>query len=107
MVASFQHNDIQLIAACVDDHHFHLLAKFPDHRPRHWVGLAKSFSARALSDAGLVDPGGVWAIRCRCLPVRDRAHQVNIARYIAGHARHRNPAAVWMLNPETSPKPRG
>jgi hypothetical protein len=33
---------------------------------RHFVGIGKRRSARALSDAGLVSRGGVWAVRGRC-----------------------------------------
>ncbi len=93
IVASLLRHDIQALAVAVDDHHYHILARFPDHNPRKWVGIAKKNSARALSDASLVPAGGVWAVRCRCLPVRDRAHQLNVFRYIEKHARRG--ASIW------------
>ncbi|MCC6969992.1 MAG: transposase [Phycisphaerales bacterium] len=84
---------IDVIAIAIDDHHFHVLARFPDHLPRHWVGLAKAKSARALSDASLVPRGGVWAVRFKISPIKDRAHQVQAAKYIQAHA-HRGAAVV-------------
>ena len=88
---------VDVVRLSVDSCHYHILARFGDHRPRAWVGIAKSISARALSRAGLVDEGGVWAVRCRCMPVTDRAHQLNIARYIERHALC--DAAVWRHAP--------
>lgn len=93
MVETLAFHGIELLVLCVDDHHFHLLARVPDHRPRAWVGLAKKRSARTLSEAGLCEPGGVWAVRSRALPIRDRAHQLNVFRYIARHAARG--ACVW------------
>ncbi|MCP4247791.1 MAG: hypothetical protein GY778_12150 [bacterium] len=116
MVRTLQFHKVELVALCVDDHHFHLLARFPKPRDcnpwalrkdgktgiaiaRHYVGIAKKESARALSKAKLVPKGGVWSVRFRCLPIQDRAHQINVVRYIEGHTRHG--AAVWtILSPE-------
>ena len=42
---SLRGDGILVVAACVNGHHFHALAKFPDRRPRHWVGRAKGRSA--------------------------------------------------------------
>ena len=117
MVRTLQFHKVELVALCVDDHHFHLLARFPkprDSNPwalrkdaktgiaaaRHYVGIAKKQSARALSRMKLVAKGGVWAVRCRCLPIQDRAHQLNVVRYTESHARHG--AAVWTIR---SPEP--
>ncbi len=93
MVENLLRHDIEVIALCVDSHHFHILARFPDHNPRKWIGLAKKRSARVLSDEKMVAKGGVWAVRFRSLPIRDRGHQVNCARYIMAHAKHG--ASVW------------
>lgn len=110
IAASLQRHDIEVIGVCVDYHHFHILARFPDGdtdgpwRKRrdgktglgvvqHFVGIAKKDSGRALSDGALVAPGGVWGVRARCLPVKDRSHQLNCYRYIIAH-RARG-AAVW------------
>ena len=100
------YREVELIDLCVGAKHFHVLARFksldPDARPsetnrdpRHLIGIAKKRSARALSKAGLISEGGVWALRCRSLPIRDRAHQVNVARYIRAHVKQG--AAVWSL----------
>ena len=91
--ASLCAHSIETLAVAVDDHHYHILTRFPDHRPRHWIGIAKKDSARALSKSGLVPPDGIWAVRSRCLPIRDRAHQLNVFRYILGHVSQG--AAVW------------
>ncbi len=124
IVASLAHQGIEVVCACVDDHHFHVLARFrlpeisnnekptglnpwasprrtrnsPIHAHiRHIVGFAKSRAARALSEAGLVHEGGVWGKRFKITPVTSRAHQVNIARYILDHGPRG--AAVWRRDP--------
>lgn len=91
--ASLRAHSIETLAVAVDDRHYHILGRFPDHRPRHWVGIAKKDSARTLSESGLASPGSVWAVRSRCLPIRDRAHQLNVFRYIVKH--ESQGAAVW------------
>ncbi|TVQ59475.1 MAG: hypothetical protein EA379_10815 [Phycisphaerales bacterium] len=93
MVESLLRDGIELAALCVDDHHFHILARFPDRDPRRWIGMAKRRSARELSKRGLAPLGGVWAKRFRALPINDRDHARNTFRYILGHAR--TGAAVW------------
>jgi len=95
MSDSLRRHAIELLALAVDDHHFHVLARFPDHEPRRWIGIAKKDSARALSDAELVPRGGVWAVRCRCLPVRNRAHQLAVYRYIRDQVNEGG--ATWTL----------
>ena len=64
---------------------------------RHYVGIAKSRSRRALSDAGLVARGGIWAKRTKIVPIRDRAHSENVAQYIRDHANQG--AVIWSLRP--------
>jgi len=102
MVEALHFHHIELVALCVDDHHFHLLARFPNHDPRKWVGIAKKESARTLSSENIVEEGGIWAVRCRCLPINDRDHQLNVARYIRNHKSQG--AAVWLLS-KVSPQP--
>lgn len=116
MVESLRQDGIEVVAVSVDDHHFHLLARFSrcaseqaqalkawasplarDDPPRFFVGRAKGRAARALSIAGLAPPGGVWAKRFRCLPVRDRSHQVAVARYIIAHGTKARGAHVWSV----------
>lgn len=95
IVETLHENSIDVVAVCVDDHHFHALARFRDHRPRFWIGQAKRASARALSLAGLAQTGGVWAVRSRAEPIKDRAHQVTVAKYILRHASRG--AATWRV----------
>lgn len=89
-------HDLDPLVVAVDARHYHILARFKDHNPRKWIGIAKTRSARALSDAGLADRGGVWAIRCKCLPVKDRPHQVEVFKYILKHAS--KGAALWRFD---------
>ena len=86
-VNSFQKRRIELIVASLDDHHLHLLARFPDHRPRHWLGIAKKESA--------FGSGGLWAVRSKIGVIRDRRHQVAVAKYI-----WRQGAARWRVPPK-------
>ena len=91
MVEKLLQEGITLLALSVDDHHFHLLARFPGRHPRRWVGRAKMHAAMLLRETGL--RGGVWARGLRALPIRDRAHQVNVFRYITEHGTRA--AVVW------------
>lgn len=151
MVASLLRHRVEVIAVSVDDHHFHLLARFPlaaspsaalsrpqahgsaSEKPptaeqpaacsnrlsiqtnlirgldgvmsarkdgdtalaliRHLIGIAKKDSAQVLTQAKLVDSGGVWAKRCRALGLRGREHQLNVFSYIVRHGDHG--AATW------------
>lgn len=98
---SLLQDNVELIDLCVGARHWHVLARFhplgsiltKDRIARVLMGRAKARSSRALSKEGLVAAGGVWAARCRVLPIRDRAHQLNVVRYIRDHAR--KGAAVW------------
>lgn len=86
--------EIEVIVACLDDHHLHVLARFPDRGPRHWVGMAKKNAAFAVRAVEEGRAGGIWSKKSKCEPVRDRAHQVNVVRYIVAHGRRG--AAVWV-----------
>ena len=102
MVQNLQRHDVVVLALCLDDHHFHLLARFPDRRPRWWIGRAKLHSSRLLVDRGRASP--IWAKRCRCLPITDRGHQVNTFQYISQHADRG--AYVWTFR-DALPSPNG
>jgi hypothetical protein len=123
MTDSLLAHGVELVAFALDSHHYHLLARFINVRPlarvapkptdrgpwasanasppyitdppRHYVGIAKMRAAHALAEARLVRPGGVWGKRCKVTPVKDRAHQVAIARYIERHANAG--AALWTI----------
>lgn len=94
---AFQFHRIDVVAIAVHAVHYHVLARFRDHNPRKWMGIAKSRSARALSESGHCAEGGVWAVRCRPWPINDRAHQAATARYILRHASQG--AATWRITP--------
>ena len=131
--------DVHLLVLAVTEVHVHALCRFPNYGddgeprpdiiipglhpgntlndgrdpiPRHLFGRAKGHAARELGDAGLKPPGSLWGRRCHVKPVHDRAHQLNVLRYITLHNRDEG-AAVWhfrkglLLPPGYSPgKPR-
>jgi hypothetical protein len=106
-------HDVEVVQLCVSATHFHVLCRFEpvdpgiaipgledggasvNRKPRHLIGIAKKESARALSASGARPEGGIWAVRSKCKPIRDRAHQVRVARYIYAH--YKRGAAVWNL----------
>ncbi len=96
IVDKLRADSVEVLALAVDNHHYHLLARFGDRRPKHWIGRAKMHSSMILRGHGLL--GTVWARGCRTLPVRDRSHQLNVFHYILAHARHG--AAVWTFRDE-------
>ncbi len=96
IVQTFAFHGLDLIAASLDDHHLHILARFPDQNPRKWIGITKKNAARALSDRGSVGEGGVWGKRSKCDPIHDRSHQVAVYRYIERH--ESQGARVWLIS---------
>ncbi|MGB2821400.1 MAG: hypothetical protein WBF17_10490 [Phycisphaerae bacterium] len=120
MAQSLLRHGVELIDLSVSAAHYHILARFTrvgeERSPgiripglpkdkkidtyeilkriaRHYVGIAKKDSARALSDAGLVAPGGVWTVRGSIRPIEDRGHQLRVAQYVRDHAP--GGAAIW------------
>ena len=90
-------HSIEVVVIVVTAVHFHILGRFPDQKPRHWAGIAKKESARALSRDALVLPGGTWAVRTHCNPISDRSHQMQVVRYILDHAA--KGGAIWRCPP--------
>jgi len=106
-------HNVEVVQLCVSPTHFHVLCRFvplspgtavpgldnPNasniREPRHLIGIAKRESARTLSKAGTRPEGGIWAVRCKCKSIRDRRHQIRVARYILAH--YKRGAAVWQL----------
>jgi hypothetical protein len=88
--------NIEVLVISIDRVHFHVLARFPDHNPRRWVGLAKKESSAYMKQDGLAPQGGLWAVRFQCLPVHDRAHQIEVFGYICDHS-HAG-AIVWRFD---------
>ena len=87
--------EIELLSYSLDDHHFHLVARFPEHNPRYYIGLAKQRAAYLLvNHFELIAP--VWAKRCQCKPIVDRKHQIRSVNYDIGHE-ERGAFYVWCL----------
>jgi hypothetical protein len=84
-VASLLKRNIDVRITEIDAVHFHVLALFPDHNPRHWIGIAKKESSHALKLAGCGIEGGIWAVRCKCLPIVDSEHERRAFGYIDDH----------------------
>jgi hypothetical protein len=95
-VFRLQRDGLEVIIVAFDDHHLHALVRVADHRVRHYVGLAKKHTSHILRQLNLApDGGGIWAKRCKVIPVRDRAHQLNVAAYILKH--EKLGAAIWCI----------
>ena len=92
-VNSLQKWKIEIQIISVDRIHFHVLARFPDHNPRHFLGLAKKESSAYMKQAGLAPSGGLWATKCECIPVTDRNHFDIVEPYIANHLK--KGAVIW------------
>ena len=93
IVKSLQKRRIEVLVVSVDRVHFHLVARFPDRNPRHWVGVAKKESSHYLKVEGLAPVGGLWAVRFECVPVADRGHQV-MGSEVRGEARREGGVGV-------------
>jgi hypothetical protein len=100
--ALVEHSGIESLAVAVGRAHLHVLGRFgpPDEAssamadlPRHYLGIAKQWSAKALVKRNLARPGGVWARRGKIKPIENRAHQVRVFDYILAH--RKEGAAVW------------
>jgi hypothetical protein len=93
-VRSLHKRKIELICLSIDRVHFHLLARFRDHNPRKWVGIAKKESSHYLKQEGLAPIGGLWATRFECIPIADRKHQLWTVPYILKHKE--KGGVVWL-----------
>jgi hypothetical protein len=86
-IASLLKRNIDVRIGAIDRIHFHILSPFPDHNPRHWIGIAKKESSHALKVHGCDIEGGIWAVRCKCLPIGNARHESCVESYIADHAK--------------------
>lgn len=68
----------------VGGQHVHVLAKMPAGQARQWMGITKRHAWFVLREHGWHEK--LWAKRGKSVPIRDRAHQVNVYRYILKHA---------------------
>jgi hypothetical protein len=85
LIASLLRRDIEIAVASIDRIHMHVLARFPDHNPRHWLGIAKNESSHYCRATGHAPAGGLWAAKSECKPVTGPAHYDNALGYIADH----------------------
>ncbi|MEA2710974.1 MAG: hypothetical protein QOF78_3575 [Phycisphaerales bacterium] len=124
MVQALQFHHVEVLALCVGKKGWHALIRCPkktrdgktieqmlkshaekslgiaiprlwrNRIARHFTGLAKKESARALSREGLAEPGGIWAGGCGVKPIKDRTHQTRAVKYIRDHVLQG--AFVWL-----------
>jgi len=87
-----------LIVAVVGSH-VHVLAKLAPGKARDFAGRAKREATSALRAVGW--SGRVWGVRSRAVAIRDRAHQVNVYRYIAAHEAEGAWIGIWKSDPTT------
>jgi hypothetical protein len=97
LVARLQNLGAFVLCASVSRQHVHILAKVPRTLARQWSGLAKKHAWFVARDAGWI--GKMWGKRGKQLPVRDRAHQLNVHRYILAHSREG--AWIWVWKRKT------
>ena len=108
MLRTLRFHGVEVVAICVGAIHWHALGRFfplagmclpakacRTRAPRHLMGIAKTRSARLLSEFGLLPPGGAWARGCGRRWIRDRRHQVTVVEYILKH--RREGAACWTV----------
>ena len=76
--------EVEVLALSVDAVHFHLLGRVGDPPARAVLGRAKKHATFTLQRGG--HRGRVWGKRARVLPIKNRAHQVNVFRHILSHA---------------------
>jgi hypothetical protein len=74
-----------LACIAVAGKHVHLLVKLPKAETRKWIGMAKQHAWQERRSRG--DNRKIWAQKAKFVPVRDRAHQLNVYRYIIAHER--------------------
>ncbi|HEX3872244.1 MAG TPA: hypothetical protein VHV77_17485 [Pirellulales bacterium] len=73
--------------------HVHLLVKIPAAKVRAWIGRAKMHATFVMHEGGW--QGKVWAVRCKVVRIRNRAHQMNTFYYICDHVEEGAWVGVW------------
>jgi REP element-mobilizing transposase RayT len=90
-------DNIEVLIVSVDGKHIHVLARFPAHNPRHWIGRAKKHASHSVRQQGLrTEKGGLFAKRCHPKPIEDRKHEVKVFGYILDHIERG--ARVWRFD---------
>jgi hypothetical protein len=92
-----------VLCAALSRQHGHLLVKCPRGMARAWTGLAKKHAWFIARDAGWRSK--LWGIRSRAIEIRERRHQLNVYRYILGHAPQG--AWLWKWHPASGALPGG
>ena len=87
LLKSFGKWRVPVAAISVGRVHFHLLWQFPRHDPRHYVGLTKKESSAYMRRDGLAPPGGLWAFKSECVPIKNESHWLSVIDYIIAHAK--------------------
>jgi hypothetical protein len=95
LVKALLERDVEVTAFCVGAKHWHGMLRFRDpvkHRgqtrdAQRLIGQAKGKSAREMSRANVIAPGGVWAARARVRPIKNEYHYKNVSKYIPDHAK--------------------
>jgi hypothetical protein len=98
-VRSFAKWGIELRIISVDRIHLHALVRVVDHEARHYMGLAKKECSAYMKQDGLAPAGGLWAVRCECVPIGDERHFENVVGYIQDH--EEGGGVVWETRLDT------
>jgi hypothetical protein len=114
MAQYLTHAQVTWADYCIGATHFHLLARIPpevslscagltaanqlsDGRPpwpRHLLGRLKAHTSFLMRQEGHhTAPGGLWGVRSKIIPIKDRNHQIQVVRYIRNH--RDEGAVVW------------
>ncbi|HVK18889.1 MAG TPA: hypothetical protein VM533_18305 [Fimbriiglobus sp.] len=100
LVEMFLRLEAQLLCLSMGGQHCHLLAKMPPGPvPKEWIGRAKKHSHFLANERGWT--GKLWAVGSKVIPVRDRAHQLNVFQYILRHSREG--AWIWDFRKQQLP----
>lgn len=90
LVERLQLENIEVSSASLNSSHLHVLARFNDRNPRHWIGRAKCHASMVCKEIDGLPHDGLWAKRSKAEPIKDRQHQVRTFYYIL---KHRNEGA--------------
>jgi hypothetical protein len=105
IVGKLLEKGLQVRVASLDGTHLHILARFPDHDPRHWLGIVKKHTSHRARTWPDYPEGGLWAKRGLPKPIVDEQHFRNVEAYIKKHVS--KDAAVWRRGDSLSSKAHG
>jgi REP element-mobilizing transposase RayT len=100
-------DQIEVLIISADAKHVHILARFPDHNPRYWIGWAKKYvtqTVKAHSPAvglNLASGDGLWAKRSHPEPIESRPP----TPHLRVHPRPRQRGGkIWRFDKPSSPE---